>query len=76
VFTTISTPISAAVVAFTTALINVVIELGIWSATATQLAAVNTLVLAGLALVSTVQANAQAAGKLTSTPNGSPPASK
>lgn len=69
-FTNIAAPISAAVIAFTTATLNLVVVLGWWHATPEQIGAVNTFVLSALGLVAGMRAGAQNAGTLTRTPNG------
>lgn len=70
--TSIATPVAQALAAFAAAVLNAVVVLGWWNATPEQIATVNTVVLAAIALVSAFRAGAQRAGTLTPTPNGHP----
>lgn len=68
--TGISTPVASAIAAFTTALVNAIVVLGVWHATPEQISTVNTVVLAGIGLVASLRAGAQSRGTLTATPDG------
>lgn len=68
--TNIAAPVSAAVLALTTSLLNLLIVLNVWSATPAQTGAVNSFVLAVLGFVAAIRAGAQHTGTLTPTPNG------
>lgn len=68
--TSITTPVTQAIAAFAAAVLNMVVVLGWWNATPEQIATVNTVVLAAIALISAFRAGAQHAGTLTATPNG------
>lgn len=68
--TNIATPIITAIAGFSTAVVNMIVVLGWWHATAEQISSVNTVVLAGIAVVAAARAGAQSHGTLTATPNG------
>lgn len=65
--TSISTPIAQATVGLSTAVVNLGLLFGWYTWTTTQVAGVNTVVAAGLAVVSAFRAGAQRAGRLVDT---------
>lgn len=67
--TNIATPVITALTGFIAALLNTLVVLGLWHATPEQVASVNALVLAAMAVVATLRANSQHNGTLTPTPD-------